>query len=159
MIDVDSFLAGVAETRRQAQAAARAGGALASGRCDLPPALNLILANGGLIQPQLARSPFAPAAARVGVPTGDRAQVEYWWRLYGEEANWLLDTAASSILVIEFSPYVRPYGLFRRPGESRMFDRTLRFGTPKRLFALFSVPPGRHMSRGCAATSTVGLRS
>lgn len=147
MIDADSFLAGVAESRRRAQAAARASTAFANVHCELPPALDLILSHGGVIQPQLARSPFAGTAARVGVPSRERSQAEYWWRCYGEEANWLLDTGASGILAIEFSPYISPYKLFRRRGEYDAFERTLRFRTPSRVFALFSLPPGRGMSR------------
>jgi hypothetical protein len=129
MIDTASFLAELAESRRRAQSAARASTAFAADRCDLPPALDLILQKGGFIQPQLARSPFAPTTARVGVPSGERAQVEYWWRCFGEEANWLLDTRASGILAIEFSPYVQPHNLFRRAGEYGMFERTLRYGS------------------------------
>lgn len=148
MIDVDSFLAGVAENRRRAQPAARVSSAFAADRCDLPPALELILEKGGLVQPQLARSPFAPRSSRVGVPSSERAQVEYWWRCYGEDANWILDTQGSSILALEFSAYIEPYRLFCRPGEHQVFERTLRFRTPTRVFALFSVPPGHSMSRG-----------
>lgn len=148
MIEVNSFLAEVAENRRRAQSAACAGSAFEPDRGDLPPALDLILHQGGLIQPQLARSPFAPRSSRVGVPSAERAQVEYWWRCYGEDANWLLDTLASAMLAIEFSVYATPYNLFRRAGEYRMLERTLRYGTPKRTFALFSIPNGRSMSRG-----------
>lgn len=148
MIDIDSFLAEVAETRRRAQSAATAGAALPAEPCELPPALDLILRNGGHVQPQLARSPFAPSAARVGVSSGDRAQVEYWWRCYGEDANWLLDTHASSMVALECSVYMTPLRLFCRRGEYQSFERTLRFRTSTRVFALFSVPPGHSMSRG-----------
>jgi hypothetical protein len=148
MIDTDSFLAELAENRRHAQSAARVGSAFVADSCDLPSALDLILPKGSLIQPQLARSPFASPEARVGVPSGERAQIEYWWSCFGEEANWLLDTAASGILAIEFSVSIPPYNLFRRAGEYRMFERTLRFKTPTGTFALLSVPPGRSMSRG-----------
>jgi hypothetical protein len=87
-------------------------------------------------------------SARVGVPSAERVQVEYWWRTYGADANWLLDTSASGILAIEFSDRIPPFDLFRRPGEYRAFRQTLRYGTPKKTFALFSIPPGRSMSRG-----------
>lgn len=148
IVDIDSYLAEVAENRRRAQSAARLGIPFIGDRCDLPPALDLILKKGGLVQPQLARSSFAPAAARAGVPSGERDQVEYWWRSFGEEANWILDTQGSSILALEFSAYIEPYKLFCRPGEHQAFARTLRFGTPTRVFALFSVPPGHSLSRG-----------
>lgn len=148
MIDSDFFLAELAESRRHAQSAARAGSAIAPGRCDLPAALKLILTKGGLIQPQLARSPFAPSTARVGVSSGERAQVEYWWRCFGEEANWLLDTHASGMVALDFSPYILPYKLFCRAGEYQTFERALRFKTPTRMYALFSIPCGRSMSRG-----------
>ena len=148
MINVDSFLAEVAENRRQAQSAARSGCTFAASQDDFPADLDLILKHGGLIQPQLARSPFAPRAARVGVPTRDREQVEYWWRCYGDEANWTLDTQGASMLAIEFSAYIEPYRLFRRPGEHQAFTRTLRFRASTRGFALFSIPPGRSISRG-----------
>lgn len=147
MIDIDSFLAGVAESRRRAQSAARVGSAFAADRCELPPALDLILEKGGVIQPQLARSPFAPATARVGVPSGERAQIEYWWRCFGEEANWLLDTHTSRMVALECSVYMTPLKLFLRRGEYQSFERTLRFRTSTRVFALFSVPPGHSMSR------------
>lgn len=148
MIDADSFLAGVAESRRRAQAAARAGTPSATDLCELPPALDLILGLGGFVQPQLARSPFAGRAARVGVPSRERSQVESWWRCFGEEANWLLDPEASGIIALEFSIYVAPLKLFCRPGEYQSFERTLRFVTGTRVFALFSIPHGRGMSRG-----------
>lgn len=148
MIDTASFLAELAENRRRAQSAVRVGSAFADDRCDLPPALDLILEKGGVIQPQLARSPFAPTRARVGVPSGERAQVEYWWRCFGEEANWLLDTHASSMVALECSVYMTPLKLFCRRGEYQSFERTLRFRTSTRVFALFSVPPGHSMSRG-----------
>ena len=148
MIDVDSFLAEVAENRRRAQSAVRVGSQFVADNCDLPPALDLILQKGGLIQPQLARSPFAPRSSRVGVPSAERTQAECWWRCYAEDANWLLDTRASAMLVIEFSVYATPCNLFRRAGEYRMLERTLRYGTSKRTFALFSIPPGRSMCRG-----------
>jgi hypothetical protein len=148
IIDIDSYLADVAENRRRAQSAARAGEVIASDRGDLPSALNLILQNGGLIQPQLARSPFAPAAARVGVPSRERAQIEHWWRTYGDEANWLLDPCASGIVALEFSAYIAPYKLFSRKGEYQTFERTLRFKAATKGFALFSIPPGRSLSRG-----------
>jgi hypothetical protein len=41
-----------------------------------------------------------------------------------------------------------PFKLFCRPGEYQTFERTLRFKTQTREFALFSIPPGRSMSRG-----------
>ncbi len=148
ILDIDSYLAEVAENRQRAQSAARDGNAVASDRGDLPPALDLILQKGGLIQPQLARSPFAPTAARVGVPSREPAQIEYWWRSYGNEANWLLDPCASGIVALEFSVYITPYKLFCRPGEYQVFERTLHFRAPTRAFALFSIPPGRSMSRG-----------
>lgn len=148
MIDIDSFLAGVAENRRLAQSAARVGSASVADRCDLPPDLDLIIEKGGIIQPQLARSPFASPAARVGVPSGERAQVEYWWRCFGEEANWLLDTHASSIVALECSVYMTPLKLFCRRGEYQTFERTLRFKASTRVFALFSIPSGRSLSRG-----------
>ncbi len=148
ILDIDSYLAEVAENRRRAQSAARTGSAFAPEHCDLPPALNLILQIGGFIQPQLARSPFAPSTARVGVASRERAQVEYWWKCYGEDANWLLDTQASGILALEFSIFIEPYRLFIRPGEYQTFKRTLRFKISTRVFALFSIPPGRSMSRG-----------
>ena len=148
IVDIDSYLAEIAESRRRAQSAARIGDAFPSDGCELPPALELILQKGGVVQPQLARSPFAPVAARVGVPSGERAQVDYWWRSYGEDANWLLDTHASGIIVLDSSIYIEPYRLFRRPGERQVFERTLRFRASTRVFALFSLPPGRSMSRG-----------
>jgi hypothetical protein len=148
MIDTASFLAELAESRRRVQSAARVGSAFAADCCDLPPDLSLILEKGGVIQPQLARSPFAPTTARVGVSSGDRAQVEYWWRCFGEEANWLLDTHASSMVALECSIYMTPLNLFCRRGEYQTFERTLRFRTSTRVFALFSIPPGRSMSRG-----------
>lgn len=148
MIDVDSFLAEVAENRRRAQSAARSRYALPAGHRRLPLALDLMIANGGLVQPVLARSPFAPRSARVGVPSREREQIEYWYACCGDEANWLLDTESSRIIALEFSPYAPPHGLFRRSGEYQAFERTLRFDTPKRSFALFSVPPGLRMASG-----------
>jgi len=148
MIDVDYFLAEVAENRRRAQSAARSRCALPAGPCHLPLALDLMIENGGLVQPVLARSPFAQRSARVGVPSAEREQIEYWFACCGDEANWLLDTESSRIIAIEFTSYAPPYGLFRRSGEYQAFERTLRFDTPERSFALFSVPPGRRMANG-----------
>lgn len=148
IVDIDSYLVEVAENRRRAQSAARTGSTFASDGCELPPALNLILQMGGLIQPQLARSPFAPSAARVGVPSGEPEQIEYWWRSYGDEANWLLDPCASGIVALEYSIYISPYRLFSRKGEYQTFEHTLRFRAATRGFALFSIPPGCSISRG-----------
>jgi hypothetical protein len=68
------------------------------------PALDLILEKGGLVQPQLARSPIAPPASRFGVPSAEHAQVEYWWSCFGEdETSWLLDTWGSRIVALEYS--------------------------------------------------------
>jgi hypothetical protein len=148
MINIDSFLATLSETRRRAQSAARANNVSATATHDLSPALELILEKGGLIQPQLARSPFAPRAARVGVPCGARAQIEFWCTCFGDDANWLLDTEASGMIALEFSPHLPPYLLFRRPGEYQAFEHTLRFDAHERIFALFSVPQGRRIARG-----------
>lgn len=148
MIDSDLFLAELAESRRRAQSAARLGNPFIEDRCDLPLDLDLILEKGGVIQPQLARSPFAPSTARVGVSSGVRAQVEYWWRCFGEGANWLLDTHASRMVALECSVYMTPLKLFCRRGEYQTFERTLRFKASTRIFALFSIPHGRSMSRG-----------
>jgi hypothetical protein len=78
----------------------------------------------------------------------DRKQIEHWYACYGDDANWLLDTEASRMIAIEFSPYASPHWLFRRPGEYGVFERTLRFNAHKRIFALFSVPQGRRIARG-----------
>lgn len=146
MIDVRSFLAEVAENRHRAQSVARSRYVPPAGPRRLPIALDLMIANGGLVQPVLARSPFAQRSARVGVPSGEREQIEYWYACYGNEANWLLDTETSRIIAIEFSPYAPLYGLFSRSGEYQALERTLRFDTPNRSFALFSVPPDRRMA-------------
>lgn len=149
MLDVDTFLIDLLETRRRVQSAALADATQPVDRCSIPPALDLILKRGGLIQPQLARSPFAPRAARVGIPSSARKQIEYWLGCYGDdETNWLLDLEASSMIAIEFSPYASPHWLFRRQGEYQTLERTLRFSAYKRIFALFTVPQGHRMARG-----------
>jgi hypothetical protein len=140
MIDADTFLITLAETQRRTQSAVLDQTTLPSNRCALPPALELILEKGGLIQPQLARSPY--------VPSGNRADIEHMYSLVGDEASWLLDTEASGIIAVEFSRYCSPFWLFRRPGEYKTFERTLRFHAHNRIFVLFSVPHGRHISRG-----------
>jgi hypothetical protein len=148
MIDIDTFLASVSETRRRAQSATLAHTTLPINRCSIPPALDLILKRGGLIQPQLARSSYAQRTARVGVPCGDRRVVEQWHSSFGDDANYLLDLEASNMIAIEFSPYASPYWLFRRQGDYKTFERTLRFNAYKRIFALFTVPQGHRMGRG-----------
>ena len=150
MLNVDTFLHELSINRRLVQSAALSHISQPDNRCSIPPALDLVLEKGGLIQPQLARSPFAPSTARVGVPTADRKQIENWFACYGEDTNWLLDTEASGIIALEFSRYFSPYMLFRRPGEYQVLEHTLRFNAHRRIFALFAnqqrrrIPPGRY---------------
>jgi hypothetical protein len=148
MLDVDAFLIDLLETRRRLQSAPLIRTTRPANRCSIPPALDLILERGGLVQPQLAMSPYAPSAARVGVPCGDRSVVEQWHSCFGESANYLLDLEASNMIAIDFSPYCTPYSTFGPSGEDSPFERTLRFKAYKRIFALFTIPQSRRIARG-----------
>ena len=57
MLDVDAFLIDLLETRRRLQSAPLIRTTRPANRCSIPPALDLILERGGLVQPQLAMSP------------------------------------------------------------------------------------------------------
>jgi hypothetical protein len=70
------------------------------------------------------------------------------YSLARDDANWLLDLEGSGMIAIEFSSHCSPFWLFRRPGEYKTFERTLRFHTHTRIFALFSVPHGHRIARG-----------
>jgi len=100
----------------------------------------------------LARSFYAQSSARVGVPTCERQQIEYWYARYGDDANWMLATGlengdGASVLAVESWIGNYPHWLFRRPAEFKAYDETLRLRAGNRTFALFSVPSGMEPAR------------
>jgi len=151
--DIATLLAEVAESRRHAQTAARAG-FVTPQNLRLPIELDLAIDLRLPIVPMLARSFYAQSSARVGVPTCERQQIEYWYARYGGEANFMLATGlengdGASVLAVESWIGLYPYWLFRLHTEFKAYDKTLRLRAGNRTFALFSVPSGMEPARSC----------
>jgi hypothetical protein len=102
-IDVSTFLAGLTESRRAHQVAERKGFIPASG-IVLPVALEVALRHRLLLTPVLARSRLATTSASIGVPSCERAQIEYWFSRFGEDANWQLHLGQSGIVALAIDP-------------------------------------------------------
>lgn len=144
MKDASIFLADVLESRRAAQAAERAGFVPTSGLV-LREALEVVLKHHFLLSPVLARSQLATNPARVSVPSNDRAQIEYWYSLYGSDANWWMETGASSgVVALEVDPNLARYVL----DDNSSWQRTLRFVVGSRWHFLFEYASGLPRLRG-----------
>lgn len=65
----------------------------------LPEAFEVALKHRFPLSPVLARSRLAAGSAGVGVPSCERAQIEYWFARYGDDSNWLLETGEESGVV------------------------------------------------------------
>lgn len=147
MRNVETFLAEVADSRRREQAAARAGFVLPPDLC-LPADLETAIERQLPIAPMLALSTYAPRSARVGFPSYERGQIEYWYSRYGAECNcnWVLEPCEESgIVAIRMS--IGFYKLpFKGPEEHLALKRTLRVQTKTASYALFRIPPGRKLA-------------
>jgi hypothetical protein len=93
-MDVETFLTALAAKRRAEQARERSAFTPPTG-FRVPWDLERAIKHGWLVQPVLAQSIYASAAARVGVPDNTRAQIEYWAALYAG-CNWELTTGRDS---------------------------------------------------------------
>jgi len=142
MKDVSTFLAELTESRRTAQAAERVGFLPPSGLV-LPQALEVALRHRFLLSPVLARSRLASNSSRVGVPSNDRAQIEYWYSRHGSDANWLMETGASTgIFVLELDPNLSWHALAHLVGDNLSWQRPLQFTAHGKRHVLFEYVRG-----------------
>lgn len=147
--DVNAFIAELHESRLRAQAAARAG-FLKQPDLSLPPDLEVAIEHQLPIAPMPALSLYAPRWARVGVPSSEREQIEYWYASYGTDTNWVLELSEQTrIIAIRMGLGVFPY-LFLRRGEYQSLERTLRVESQKLSYALLAIPPGARPLQRCA---------
>jgi hypothetical protein len=140
MKDVATFLTEVAESRLCAQIAARAGFVVPPDLC-LPRALELPIKHRWLISPVLARSEYAVHSARIGVPTSEREQIEYWFVRYGAEANWLLETGAG-VIALEIELSLARHSLAYLAGDDWSWQRSLHFAVLGKRHVLFEYGGG-----------------
>jgi hypothetical protein len=126
MLDASTFLTELAESRRREQAATRADFELPQG-LELPRALEISLAHHLYIQPTLALSPLAGHSARIGVPSCEREQIEFWYARYGDEANWLLDLGESGIAAVEIELPLAWHSLLLLTRNDDSWRRSLQF--------------------------------
>lgn len=137
MKDVSTLLVEVAESRRAAQAAKRSGFIPPSGLV-LPEALEVTLRHRFLLSPILARSRLAASSAGVGVSSCERAQIEYWFARYGDDANWLLKTGEESgVVSLEIDLGLAMHSLAYLAGDDPSWQRSLRFAAGNRWHILF----------------------
>ena len=125
-IDVSTFLAGLTESRRAHQVAERKGFIPASGLV-LPVALEVALRHRLLLTPVLARSRLATTSASIGVPSCERAQIEYWFARYGESANWHLHLGQSGVVALAIDPAQARYSLPALIADDEAWKRSLNF--------------------------------
>ena len=147
MRDVDTFLTQLAESRQREQAAACAGFALPPDLC-LPTELETAIEQRLPIAPMLACSPYASRSARVGLPSCQRRQIEFFYSRYGAESNcnWVLEAGEESGIVairMALGFYKLP---FKGSEEYQALKRTLRVQAKTTSYALFRIPPGRRLS-------------
>ena len=141
MQDVDTFLAGLAQSRRLAQAATRAG-FVAPPNLSLPHALEIAIKHRWLIQPVEALSESPPSSARIGVPSREKEQIEYWIANH-PDANWLLELGEpSGVVALRIELQLARYSLEYLAGDDTSWLRTLRFGVGNRWFALYQYLSG-----------------
>jgi hypothetical protein len=93
-MDVQTFLTALAAKRRAEQARERSAFTLPTG-FRVPWDLERAIQHRWLVQPVLAQSIYASAAARVGVPDNTPAQIESWAAQY-RSCNWELTTGRDS---------------------------------------------------------------
>ncbi len=147
MRDVNTFLTELAESRQREQAAACAGFVLAPDLC-LPAELETAIEHRLPIAPMLALSPYAPRSARVGLPSSERGQIEFFYSRYGAESNcnWVLEACEESGIVairMALGWYKLP---LKGPEEYQALKRTLRVQANTTSYTLFRIPPGRKLS-------------
>ena len=148
MKDVSTFLAEVTESRRTAQAAERSGFVPPRGLV-LPEALEVALRHRFLLSPVLACSRLASTSSRVGVPSNDRAQIEYWYSRHGSDANWLMETGASSgIVVLELDPNLSMHALAHLVDDNLSWQLPLQFAAQGKRHVLFEYVQGLPSLRG-----------
>jgi len=148
MKDVSSFLAEVTESRRAAQASERSAFVPTRGLV-LPEALEVALNYRLPLSPVLARSRLASNSSRVGIPSNDRAQIEYWYSQYGPEANWWMETGASSgVVVLELDPNLSWHALAHLVDDNLAWPRPLQFAAHGKWHVLFEYVRGMPSLRG-----------
>jgi hypothetical protein len=109
----------------------------------LPHALEIAIAHRWRISPVLARSVHAHHSARVGVPSADWEQIEYWFAQYGRDANWLLHTGeASGVVALEIELRLAMHSLAWLAGADCSWQRSLQFTNRGRWFVLFACESG-----------------
>lgn len=140
-IDVSTFLAGLTESRRAHQVAQRQGFVPASGLA-LPVALEVAIRHRLLLTPVLARSRLATTSASIGVPSCERAQIEYWFARYGEDANWHLHLGQSGVVSLEIDPAQAKYSLAALTEDDDSWSRSLNFVAQGRWHFFFESTPG-----------------
>jgi hypothetical protein len=136
MKDVSTFLAEITESRRREQAEARSGFVMPSD-LSLPPALEVALSHRFLLTPVLARSALALNSARAGVPSRERDQIEYWFSLYGDDANWIIETGEAGVFSLEIDLRLARYSLAHFAGDDRSWQRSLHFAACGKWHVLF----------------------
>lgn len=148
MKDVSIFLAELAEFRRIAQSTERSG-FIPPLDLILPEALEVALRYRFLLSPVLARSRLASYSSRVGIPSNDRAQIEYWYSQHGSDANWLMETGASSgIVVLEIELNLARHALAYLVSENLSWQRTLHFAAHGKWHVLLEYVRGLPSLRG-----------
>jgi hypothetical protein len=125
-IGVSTFLACLTESRRAHQVAERKGFIPASGLV-LPVALEVALRHRLLLTPVLARSRLATTSASIGVPSCERAQIEYWFSRFGEDANWQLHLGQSGIVALAIDPAQAKCSLAALTEDDEAWKRSLNF--------------------------------
>ena len=135
-IDVSTFLAGLTESRRANQVAECKGFVPAFGLV-LPVALEVALRHRLLLTPVLARSRLATNSASIDVPSCERAQIEYWFTRYGENANWHLHLGQSGVVAVEIDPTQARYSLAVLTEDDDAWSRSLNFVAQGRWHFLF----------------------
>ncbi len=126
-IDALDFLAKLQKQRRRELASALAHFLPPPG-LQLPEALEAAIRNQLMIQPILARSELASRSSIVGIPSADRLAIEFWYSQYGPDANWLMETGASSgVVALEVDPNLARYALTHLISDPLTCQRTLHF--------------------------------
>lgn len=135
MKDVSAFLEEVAESRRSAQIAARASFVIPPDFI-LHPALEVALKHGFQLRPVLARSPYIACSSATEAPSCDRDQIEYWWALHRERANWFLEMG-EEVVSLEIDPQLCQHSLGILAGNDFSWLNTLQFPVFGKLHLLY----------------------
>ena len=142
-MDAETFLTELAAKRHAEQTRQRMAFTIPSG-FRVPWALGLAMRHGLLVQPVLARSRYASASARVGLPDNTREQIEYWAALYRDSTAciWELTTGPDSVIGVEIDMRYSDETLRLFPDD--VYDEvasTLMWDVGSRRVALFKYAP------------------